>query len=65
MPRTTRTCLQPFLIPTGAVATKETLRTGDTVLVWTQADFKSQSNDFRHLNLDTSEEFIPVQHVTQ
>ncbi|MCY3961016.1 MAG: hypothetical protein OXG34_05035 [bacterium] len=35
MPRPTRTRLQPFLTPTGTVATAETLRTGDTVLVWT------------------------------
>lgn len=38
MTRTTRPHLQPFLTPTGAVTTKETLRTGDTVLVWTCAN---------------------------
>ncbi|MCY3786953.1 MAG: hypothetical protein OXG47_09560, partial [bacterium] len=38
MPRPTQTHLQPFLTPTGAVATAETLRTGDTVLVWTHAN---------------------------
>ncbi|WP_420431919.1 hypothetical protein [Candidatus Poriferisocius sp.] len=38
MPPTTRTRLQPFLTPTGAVATIETLRTGDTVLVWADAN---------------------------
>ena len=38
MPRPTRTHLQPFLTPTGAVVTAETLRTGDTVLVWTHAN---------------------------
>lgn len=34
MTRTTRNQLQPLLTPTGAVVTKEMLRTGDTVLVW-------------------------------
>ena len=38
MPRTNRTRHQQFLTPTGAVATAETLRTGDTVLVWTHAN---------------------------
>ncbi|MYD86132.1 MAG: hypothetical protein F4Y14_08085 [Acidobacteria bacterium] len=36
MPGATRTHLQPFLTPTGAVTTVEGLRTGDTVLVWTR-----------------------------
>ena len=38
MPRTNRTRHQQFLTPTGAVATADTLRTGDTVLVWTHAN---------------------------
>ncbi|WP_419923985.1 hypothetical protein [Candidatus Poriferisocius sp.] len=38
MPRTARTHHQPLLTPTGAAATAETLRTGDTVLVWTHAN---------------------------
>ncbi len=38
MPSPTRTHLQPFLTPTGTVATPDTLRTGDTVLVWTHAN---------------------------
>lgn len=38
MPRTNRPRHQQLLSPTGAVATAETLRTGDTVLVWTHAN---------------------------
>ena len=41
MPRATRTHLQPFLTPTGAVATAETLCTGDTVLVWAHTNPES------------------------
>ena len=37
MARTTRTRLQPFITPTGAVVTAETISAGDTVLVWSHA----------------------------
>lgn len=37
MPPTTRIDLQPFIAPTGAAATSESLSVGDTVLVWSHA----------------------------
>ena len=43
MPPITRTHLQPFTTPTGAVVTVEDIGVGDTVLVWSHASPEAPS----------------------